>query len=143
MRARWLVAASLFASGLARAQPKPVDACVANFEEAQLKEKRTKLVEASELYGACADPKCPSLVRGDCEAKRAEIIRRIPTATITVRDASGRDVDAKIEVDGKPLTGDRTRARPIDPGEHVVRYTVEGAEPGSEKITLFEVRRRA
>jgi len=122
-----------------RAQKKSVDICVANFEEAQLKEKRGKLVGARDLYAACADPKCPTLVRTDCTAKRDEIDRTIPTMTIVVRDAAGTDIaDAKLAIDGEPFTRDRSRAFPVDPGEHVITYTVPGKPPADEKITIYE-----
>src|SRR5262249_38147303 len=109
----------------------PIEKCTGNFEEAQLKEKRGKLVEAEQLYGACADAICPAMLRNDCTAERAEIAQRIPTATIVIRDASGNDVDAKVEIDGKPLT-DRAHAQPIDPGEHSVTYTVVGRGPATQ-----------
>ena len=122
----------------ARAQDKKVDICVGNFEEAQLKEKRGKLVEARELYAMCAAASCPSLVRTDCAAKRDRLDRATPTITIVVRDAAGRDLDATITVDGKPFSGDRTRAQPIDPGPHVVTYTAPGKQPIDENVSVYE-----
>jgi hypothetical protein len=126
---------SLFVASIADAAP--IEKCTGNFEEAQLKEKRGKLVEAEQLYAACADSQCPSMIRSDCSLKRDEIIRRIPTITIVIRDASGNDVTGYVEVDGKPVQ-DRTRAQPIDPGEHTVGYRAEGQKPATQKITVVE-----
>lgn len=128
---------SLLAGPLARAQGTSIEKCTGNFEEAQLKEKRGKLIEAEQLFGACAESKCPAMIRTDCATKRDEMLRRIPTITIVVRDASGNDVSAYVEVDGKPLT-DRVHAQSVDPGEHVVNYRPEGKKPATHKIVVVE-----
>lgn len=136
-RASTIVVASMFVASLAHAQPKPVEKCTGNFEEAQMKEKRGKLSEAEELYGLCAVTSCPSMVRADCTAKRDEVARRVPTATVVVRDATGNDVVAKVSIDGKPLT-DRTHAQPIDPGEHTITYEIDGKPSATQKVTAVE-----
>ena len=130
-----LAFASLFATSIAAAAP--IEKCTGNFEEAQLKEKRGKLVEAEQLYAACAESQCPSMIQTDCSAKRDEIIRRMPTITIVIRDAAGNDVTGYVEIDGKPVA-DRTHAQPIDPGEHTVGYRAEGGKPGTQKINVVE-----
>jgi hypothetical protein len=137
MRSAAIVIASLFVATTAHAQDRAIEKCTGNFEEAQLKEKRGKLVEAEELYAACAASKCPEMIRTDCSGKRAEMLRRIPTITVVVRDASGSELTSYVEIDGKPLA-DRAHAWPIDPGEHTVNYRVEGRKPSSQKITVVE-----
>jgi hypothetical protein len=137
MRALRFVLPSLFVATVAQAQGMPVEKCTGNFEEAQLKEKRGKLVEAEQLYAACATSKCPTMITTDCSAKRDEMIRRIPTITVVVRDASGSDLESYVEIDGKPVQ-DRAHAQPIDPGEHVVNYRASGRKPSSQKITVVE-----
>lgn len=132
----FLLASLLFAS-TAHAQGMSIEKCTGNFEEAQLKEKRGKLIEAELLYAACADPKCPGMIRSDCSAKRDEMTRRIPTITVVVRDASGNDLTAYVEIDGHPIT-DRAHAQPIDPGDHVVNYRADGKRPATQKITVVE-----
>jgi hypothetical protein len=138
MRAFRLVLASCFVATLAHAQGGgSVEKCTGNFEEAQLKEKRGKLVEAEQLYAACAATSCPSMVRADCTAKRDEVQRRIPTVTIVVRDPSGNDVTAYVEIDGKPIA-DRAHAQAVDPGEHTIGYRAEGKKPATQKVTVVE-----
>jgi hypothetical protein len=137
MRSSPLVLASFFFATVAHAQGAPIEKCTGNFEEAQLKEKRGKLVEAEQLYAACAATECPSMIRTDCTAKREEVIRRIPTVTVVIRDASGADVTASVEIDGKPVA-DRARAQALDPGEHTVHYRADGKKPATQKITVVE-----
>jgi hypothetical protein len=132
-----VVMASLLVTSMAHAQGTSIEKCTGNFEEAQLKEKRGKLVEAEQLYAACADAKCPGMIRSDCSARRDEMIRRIPTITVVVRDAAGNDLTAYVEIDGKPVT-DRAHAQPIDPGEHTINYRPEGKKPATQKITVVE-----
>lgn len=127
--------ATLFVASFADAAP--IEKCTGNFEEAQLKEKRGKLVEAEQLYAACAESQCPSMIRTDCSLKRDEIIRRIPTITVAIRDASGNDLAGYVEIDGKPMT-DRTHAQPMDPGEHTVGYRPQGGTPGTQTIIVVE-----
>lgn len=129
--------ASLFVASVAHAQGTPIEKCTGNFEEAQLKEKRGKLIEAEQLFAACADTKCPAMIRADCSSKRDEMLRRIPTITVVVRDASGNDLQSYVEVDGKPMK-DRVHAQPIDPGEHIVNYRAEGKKPATQRITVVE-----
>jgi hypothetical protein len=136
-RAFLFAAATLLFASAAQAQGTSIEKCTGNFEEAQLKEKRGKLLEAEQLYAACADPKCPGMIRTDCSAKRDEVLRRIPTVTVVVRDASGNDLPSYVEIDGKPLA-DRARAQPLDPGEHVVSYRPDGKKPATQKITVVE-----
>lgn len=140
MRSTALVFATLFVASMsssAHAQGTSIEKCTGNFEEAQLKEKRGKLIEAEQLYAACADSKCPAMIRSDCSAKRDEINRRIPTITVVVRDAAGNDLTSYVEIDGHPVT-DRVHAYPIDPGEHVVNHRAEGKKPATQKITVVE-----
>lgn len=143
MRSTALVFASLFIAAIgsfastAHAQSSSIEQCTGNFEEAQLKEKRGKLIDAELLYAACADTKCPAMIRNDCSAKRDEMNRRIPTITVVVRDPSGNDLKAYVEIDGHPVT-DRAHAQPIDPGDHLVNYRAEGKKPATQKITVVE-----
>jgi hypothetical protein len=137
MRSLSFVLASLLIASVAHAQGTPIEQCTGNFEEAQLKEKRGKLLDAEQLYAACATSKCPAMISTDCSAKRDEMIRRIPTITVVVRDASGSDLQSYVEIDGKPVQ-DRAHAQPIDPGEHVINYRVEGKKPSTQKITIVE-----
>ena len=140
MRSTAFAFVSLFVAAIAstaHAQGSAITQCTGNFEEAQLKEKRGRLIDAELLYAACADPKCPGMIRNDCSAKRDEMNRRIPTITVVVRDASGNDLTSYVEIDGHPVT-DRAHAQPIDPGEHVVNYRAEGKKPATQKITVVE-----
>jgi hypothetical protein len=121
----------------ANAEPTVLDLCSGSFEEAQLKEKRGKLVAARKLYEACAVETCPKLMRDDCTKRRDDVDRAIPTASFVLRDAAGKEIEATWTVDDQEVRNDG-RASPIDPGPHVVAYAIGGRKAGSEKVTIHE-----
>ena len=128
---------ALFASD-GRAEPSALDVCTASFEEAQLKQKRGKLVAARDLYKMCAADTCPKMLRDDCVLRGIEIDRILPTASFALRDGAGKDLDAKWTVDGADFPSDG-RAHPIDPGPHAVVYSIGSGKPSAEeKVVIHE-----
>jgi hypothetical protein len=69
--------------------------------------------------------------------RAAALDKRIPH--LVVRVPEGAPPDAKMTIDGAPVPTS-TVARPIelDPGDHVVQASAEGAKPFEAKVTLAE-----
>jgi hypothetical protein len=99
-----------------------------------------KLREARDMYRALAAAKS-SLPSSDQEAsdsaaeKAAELDRRIPHLTLRLQDNPPPDV--RVSVDGSPVPVTAIpRSIELDPGEHVILATAQGAKPLEEKLTL-------
>lgn len=113
-------------------------ACIAPFERAQRARMNGKLVEARSFLPECLAETCPARVRDDCARMRDALDSAVPTAIFAVRDATGTDLEATFNVDGAPVELDAGRALPIDPGTHVLSYTLKGQAPRTTKIRIYE-----
>ena len=111
-----LASCALFATGRASADARQ---CIAqNNDGAQLRDDH-HLLAARQAYRAClAEPKCPAMVRAECDAALADIKSVIPTLLVAVVDGQGHDLPgATLQVDGKPIEMNGSTLE-IDPGEH-------------------------
>lgn len=99
--------------------------CLVAAERGQQLRNAGKLMSARAELMVCQSASCPGIVRDDCIKWLGEIQDATPTVIVTVKDGVGSDIlDAKVTVDGKPLTTEMLgRAIPLDPGAHVVRAT--------------------
>lgn len=89
---------------------------------------RSRLREAVETLAACAQSVCPTIVRDECRAWKAEVENQIPTVSLSVVDGSGQAVsDVTVFLDGEKLTDDAWE-HPIqlDPGERLFRFVHRG-----------------
>ncbi|MDI1428850.1 hypothetical protein [Polyangium sorediatum] len=114
--------------------------CVASYEQTQSLRKEGKLAQAREAALVCSDNTCPRVVRGDCAEWLAEIEKSLPTVVLVARDDKG-DETADVRVfEGDKLVRDRLdgKAMPMDPGEHVLRFERDGAEPVTRKVIVHE-----
>lgn len=118
--------------------PEGANTCVSSFEGAQSDRMVGKFVSARARLPACLLSTCPTRVRDDCARMRDELDRATPTATFAVRDADGTDLDATLAIDGAPVDLHAGRALLLDPGTHVVTYTLPGESSRTTKVTLFE-----
>lgn len=149
MKLRLSTAAGLLILGLARtahADPitpdtappaKRMEICIATFEEAQLKQRRGDFANARKLYTDCSSTNCPAQLRADCVHARSVVDQAVATASFVVRDADGKELPAKIKIDGVALESAGT-ARPIDAGEHDVEYTLADGKTAQQKVVIHE-----
>ena len=143
LRGSWIGVFALASalSAPAHAEDQPQDskaACGAAYEETQVLREAGKLVSAREQAALCSSELCAEFVRNDCTAWFSDIDKRIPTVVFDVRVGGERASDAKVSVDGQlwadALNG---RAKPLDPGEHVVEVELGGVQH-SRKIVVQE-----
>lgn len=114
--------------------------CAAAYEETQSLRADGKLVSAHEQAVICAAAACPAVVRGDCARWLQEIEASQPTAVFQVIDPRGEETAAvRLHVDGQ-LVRERLdgKAVPIDPGERVLRFEIDGAEPLEQRAVIRE-----
>ena len=112
-------------------------------ESAQALRQSGKLREARAQLLVCVAASCPAPVRTDCAERVNEIERAMPTLVFDVKDKDGIAIDAvAVASDGAPLV---TRldgsAVPIDPGEHVFRFSAKGFRRSNEGSWFARERR--
>lgn len=126
-----LVLSALLAASLTHARPASAgdkELCLEASEDGQRARVAGRLIEARAHFVTCARVVCPPIVRTACAGWLDEVERALPTISVGVQDARGRDLlDARILVDGRrPPEHGAGRSFPIDPGSHVVRAEVKG-----------------
>jgi hypothetical protein len=114
--------------------------CADAYVQTQTARKASKLRGAREQVLLCAQNACPDVVKKECAVWLTEIDASMPTVVFEARDASGSETSAvrvffdgqvlKEQLDGKAVT--------IDPGEHRVRYELEGQAPIEELVVIRE-----
>jgi hypothetical protein len=114
--------------------------CASAYEQAQVLRKERKLQKAEEQLAVCAQKACPLFVRRQCTQWQKDVKAAIPTVVFEVRDASGKPLkDARVLINGKvlkdPIDDEEVV---IDPGDHVLRYELAGAEPIEQGVTIRE-----
>lgn len=114
--------------------------CAAAYEQAQVLRKERKLQKAEEQLEICSQKACPLFVRKGCAQWSKEVLASIPTVVFEVRDASGKPLEnARVLVDGKVLKDPIDAAEvAMDPGDHVLRYEVPGADPIEQGVSIRE-----
>ncbi len=125
--------------GAAHAAPHTVDQCLDASERGQRLEGEGKLSSAREQFALCTSPACPAPVRVSCTRAAEQVVERMPSLVIVVREEGDLDVrDAVATFDGtrrEPIDG---RPIALDPGPHVLRITSPGREP-VERTVLVNV----
>ncbi|MEZ4443199.1 MAG: hypothetical protein R3B72_29155 [Polyangiaceae bacterium] len=127
-----IVLGALLMSAEAQAQPADdaaKEACAAAFEHVQELRSSGHLLDARAEASRCAAESCPAILAEPCLGWLDEIDRETPSLVVVVRDAEGRDVGAQVFIDGAPVAGATAgKPVPLDPGQHVVRVTVDSVE---------------
>ncbi len=114
--------------------------CVQANEMAQSLRQSGKLRDARAQLLVCIATSCPAPVRSDCAERLQEVDKAMPTIVFEVKDKDGIDLSAvAVTSDGAPLVArlDAT-AVPVDPGEHVFRFSSEGLPPLERKFVVRE-----
>jgi hypothetical protein len=124
------------------APPKPaedhLEACAEALHKGQREQLQGRLVDARLRFSSCAIDACPARIRTDCASSRADVEHGLPSVTFAVRDAQGRDLEARVFLDGVELAISPGRATHVDPGAHVVSYAVGNKRSRDTTMTVFE-----
>lgn len=137
-KARALIAFGVFftvASGASAADKKKcMDAAPAGQE---LRDKG-KLLAARDQFVVCADAACPAPVPGYCSEWLEDVKKRIPSFSLRVTDASGRDLpNAIVEIDKATYKIDGSTIE-LDPGPHELVAKHAGMKDTSQPIVLAQ-----
>lgn len=114
--------------------------CSDAYEATQTLRASGRLTEARELALACSDASCPGWLVKDCSQWAGEIESSLPTIVLNATDASGADArEVSVSIDGKHVVDKLDgKAMPIDPGDHVVRFEMNGADPLEQKVVISQ-----
>jgi hypothetical protein len=114
--------------------------CAAAYEQAQVLRKERKLTKAVEQLAVCSEAACPMFVRRECGQWSKDVEAKMPTVVFEVRDASGKPLTgARVMIDGKVLKDPIDDSEvAVDPGDHVLRYELPGADPIEQGVTFRE-----
>lgn len=127
--------------GRAESAPDQKKMCAQAYEQAQELRKGRKLRDAAEQLSICSQKECPFFVRKQCTQWDKEVKAAIPSVVFDVRDAqTGEKLSgARVLLNGKLLKDpiDDLEVE-IDPGDHVFRYELPGAEPIEQTISIAE-----
>ena len=107
------------------------DECVDAHGRGQDARGKGQLTRARQLFLACAQSSCPSLIQGDCARFGEDIERLLPTVSFVARDSRSVDLpNTSVYVDDVLLTSrlDDGRIFEVDPGKHVIRFAHDGKE---------------
>jgi hypothetical protein len=134
-------AAMLAVCASARAQEAPPDEklqCVKAAEAGQNQRDDGHYRAARESFLACSQSTCPPVIVRSCSQWLHDMQEVVPSLVLGAKDDRGNDlVDAKVMLDGQPLTG-ALEGKPIeaDSGEHVLRFERDGSIPSEQKVVL-------
>ena len=134
----WLAVSSLSRAQGPEATPKA--ACFEAHEQGQLQRNSGHLQAARASFLQCSNESCPSLVRKDCLEFAEKVSEAQPTVIVAATDPQGHDTaDVRFFVDGVRIS-DRLTGAPVtlDPGEHLLRFELQGSTPVEERVILRE-----
>jgi hypothetical protein len=122
----FLVALAVASQTAHAAEPTKAE-CADAYEKAQRLDQAGRFVEAKEELLICGSSSCPALLQRDCVTWLGPLTTKTPTVVLSVHDAKGQPrLDARILLDGAPVTAPVGRGFPVDPGPHELR--VEAAD---------------
>ena len=112
--------------------------CAAAYENTQTFREHGHMIDARKQAVACSASTCSVYVIRDCAQWLTEIDATLPTVIFTAKDGGGAEAMAvRVTVDGQPVTEKLGgEAVPLDPGEHVVRFEMVGAEAIEQTVTI-------
>jgi hypothetical protein len=128
----WLVAHPVAAA------PPSKQQCAEAYAETQSLRNAGKLRAARERALVCVQSSCPRIVTTDCIPWLAEIERSLPTVVLGARGPAGEDLtEVRVSMDGQSFVARLGgEALPVDPGEHTLRFEIDGSPPVEVKVVL-------
>ncbi|MBW2528108.1 MAG: hypothetical protein JRI23_28260 [Deltaproteobacteria bacterium] len=121
--------------------PAPSKAmCADAYHDAQELRLDGKLTAARGKLITCSHATCPPTVSADCTKWLGEVNEQQPTIVVVAKGVDGRDVlDVLVLLDGQPIAERlSSRAMPLDPGSHVLRFEHRGQPAIEQEIVVRE-----
>jgi hypothetical protein len=141
MRAPLLAAAVALSFTAASSAVQAADTkaeCIAAADQGQSLRDDGKYNRARESFAKCARDVCPKVVTQSCNRWLHETDDAMPTVVLGAKDEAGQDVtNAQVTIDGAPLAESLDgKPQPVDPGQHVFRFTRPGSDPEEASVVL-------
>ncbi len=131
----FVIAISLTSSLTSGAAPTKGE-CVDANTQGQLLRKDEKFHAARNALQTCIDPKCPSVVRADCQTRLDEIAHAMPSVVLQSTDPSAA-AGTTVTMDGATVTSALGETIEVDPGEHHFIFR-SGTHTATRVVTLDE-----
>lgn len=114
--------------------------CAAAYEKTQALREGGHLRDARIQAALCSASTCSVYVTKDCIQWLTEIDALLPTVIFTTEEGAGINILAvRVMVDGQPVAAKLDgEAMSLDPGEHVVRFEMDGAEAVEQKVVILQ-----
>ena len=114
------------------------EVCRVAYEQGQVDRSQGRLQSATQYLRTCSQPACASFMRSDCARWLDEIAATMPSLIVAVHDSAGQDVtNVRLLVDGQVRATHLDGLEfEVDPGPHVVRVELLGAEPVTQEILV-------
>lgn len=114
------------------------DPCLTAPVDGQKLRRAGKLLEARKSFTFCARDACPREVVQACTRWEHELEASVPSVVLGARDDAGRDVTARVAIDGGEPVDLGLRALELDPGEHRFVFTRSAGSPVEQRVVLRE-----
>jgi hypothetical protein len=141
-----ILLATTHANGESRSKGKDREeavTCSSNYQSGLDREQSGHLIEASELFLACAKESCGSLLQ-ECGSKHIQLTSEIPSVVPVVTDGRGHPaVEVEVKMDGEVLTSHLDgHALRVDPGAHEFAFSTANAGVFStQKLMILQGQR--
>jgi hypothetical protein len=113
--------------------------CIAAHEGGQVARRDGRFDRAREAFAACQRDACPAVIRTRCAEFARDLEAVQPTLVVLVRDTQGADAgDARVSIDGAPLTAVSAMALRLNPGKHLLRAEAPGFVSAEKTVVLPE-----
>jgi len=137
-RASLVSALAIAVFGASPAHADDVEGCVKSAELGQSARRSDSLLSARGHLISCAREVCPALIRADCARWLDDVEARLPAASVRVTSDDGRDISAKVIIDGAGSSVPAGKSIRLDPGNHTFRAEAEGFETAEERAVLSQ-----
>ncbi len=113
------------------------NACLAAYENSQLRRRDQALLEARRELRACASDQCPAVARTDCVKWLSEVDAEIPSVIFEATERAVAVFDVAVKIDGA-TAAERLDGHPVelDPGLHTFTFERSGEAPGETKLIV-------
>jgi hypothetical protein len=112
---------------------------VSDYETGQRVRNARDFVTARKHFLACAQLRCPAIVRKDCAQWLSEASQAAPTVVVAAQHRGADVSGVRVYVDGNLLTdGLDGRALEVNPGKHTFRFEADGFETSEQVVLVRE-----
>jgi hypothetical protein len=135
-----VAALATFMLGASKALADDKETCNAAYDQTQTLRRDGKLQAALVEALVCMRDVCAEFVRADCAKWLGELEAVQPTVVFQVQDTHGRGTTAvRVSLDGQPWLSELDgKSRPIDPGQHTIRFEIDGSSPIDQQVDIVE-----